>query len=100
MLVSEEGVKTARTREKTGLRSKEEKKQQTHPTFDAEFGNPTWATLVGGAGSYYFFIPDPREKNRFLITFLFDIFGREYVRHMHHPNPKEPRDTASRRMRG
>ena len=34
--------------EKTS-RSKDENQQQTQPTYDAESGNRTWATLVGGA---------------------------------------------------
>ena len=36
-----------RTRRKTS-RSKDENQQQTQPTFDAESGNRTRATLVGG----------------------------------------------------
>ena len=36
-----------RTRRKTS-RSKDENQQQTQPTFDAESGNRTQATLVGG----------------------------------------------------
>ena len=29
-------------------RSRDENQQQTQPTYDAETGNRTWATLVGG----------------------------------------------------
>ena len=35
------------TRRKTS-RSKDENQQQTQPTYDAEYGNQTRATLVGG----------------------------------------------------
>ena len=34
-------------------RSKDENQQQTQPTYDAETGNRTWATLVGGECSHH-----------------------------------------------
>ena len=40
-------VENRSTRRKTS-RSKDENQQQTQPTFDAESGNRTRATLVGG----------------------------------------------------
>ena len=46
MLVLRRGENRS-TRRKTS-RSKDEKQQQTQPTFDAESGNQTQATLVGG----------------------------------------------------
>ena len=46
------------TRRKTS-RSKDENQQQTQPTYDAESGNRTWATLVGGERSHHCAIPAP-----------------------------------------
>ena len=40
------------TRRKTS-RGKDENQQQTQPTYDAEFGNRTGATLVGGECSHH-----------------------------------------------
>ena len=34
-------------------RSKDENQQQTQPTYDAEYGNRTRATLVGGECSHH-----------------------------------------------
>ena len=48
-----------RTRRKTS-RSKEENQQQTQTTYDAESGNRTWDTLVGGEGSHHCAIPAPQ----------------------------------------
>ena len=45
-----------RTRRKTS-RSKDENQQQTQPTYDAESGNRTRATLVGGECSHHCTIP-------------------------------------------
>ena len=45
-----------RTRRETS-RSRDESKQQTQPTYDAESGNRTWATLVGGECSHHCAIP-------------------------------------------
>ena len=42
-------------------RSKEENKQQTHPTYDAGSGNGTRATLVGCERSHHCAIPAPLE---------------------------------------
>ena len=44
--------------EKTS-RSKDENQQQTQPTHDAESGNRTRATLVGGECSHHCAIPAP-----------------------------------------
>ena len=46
------------TRRKTS-RSKGENQQQTQPTYDAESGNRTRATLVGGECSHHCVIPAP-----------------------------------------
>ena len=46
------------TRRKTS-RSKDEKQQQTQPTYDAESENRTRATLVGGECSHHCDIPAP-----------------------------------------
>ena len=46
------------TRRKTS-RSKDEDQQQTQPTYDAETGNRTRATLVGGECSHHCAIPAP-----------------------------------------
>ena len=40
-------------------RSKDENQEQTQPTFDAESGNQTRATLVGGEHSHYCITPAP-----------------------------------------
>ena len=44
--------------EKTSRR-KDENQQQTQPTYDAESGNRTRATLVGGECSHHCAIPAP-----------------------------------------
>ena len=46
------------TRRKTS-RSREENQQQTQPTYDAETGNRTRATLVGGECSHHCATPAP-----------------------------------------
>ena len=38
---------------------RDENQQQTQPTYDAETGNRTWATLVGGECSHHCAIPAP-----------------------------------------
>ena len=43
-------------------RSKDENQQQTQPTYDAESGNRTRATLVGGECSHHCAIPAPRKR--------------------------------------
>ena len=48
------------TRRKTS-RSKDENQQQTQPTYDAESGNRTRATLVGGERSHHCAIPAPQD---------------------------------------
>ena len=40
-------------------RSRDENQQQTQPTYDAETGNRTRATLVGGKCSHHCAIPAP-----------------------------------------
>ena len=40
-------------------RSRDENQQQTQPTYDAETGNRTRATLVGGERSHHCAIPAP-----------------------------------------
>ena len=45
--------------EKTSLR-KDESQQQTQPTYDAESGNRTQGTLVGGESSHHCGIPTPQ----------------------------------------
>ena len=47
------------TRRKSS-RSKDENQQQTQPTYDAESGNRTRATLVGGERSHHCAIPAPQ----------------------------------------
>ena len=53
-----EGEKTGRPDEKNPWR-KEENQQQTQPTYVAEFGNRTRATLVGGERSRHCAITSP-----------------------------------------
>ena len=48
------------TQRKTS-RSKDENQQQTRPTYDAETGNRTRATLVGGECSHHYAIPAPSK---------------------------------------
>ena len=43
-------------------RRRDEKQQQTQPTYDAETGNRTRATLVGGECSHHCAIPAPTEN--------------------------------------
>ena len=57
MLVFEERAKPEYP-EKT-FRSKDENQQQTQPTYDAESGNRTRTTLVGGECSHRFANPPP-----------------------------------------
>ena len=51
------GGENRSTRRKTS-RSKDENQQQTQPTYDAETGNRTRTTLVGGECSHHCAIPD------------------------------------------
>ena len=48
-----------KTSRKTPSRSKEENQRQTQPTYDAESGNGTWATLLRGECSHHCAIPAP-----------------------------------------
>ena len=58
------------TRRKTS-QSKDENQQQTQPTYDAESGNRTRATLVGGEHSHHCAIParDDVYETRMLFCF-------------------------------
>ena len=62
MLVFKEGGKTGVPGRKNP-RSKDENYQQTQPSLDAESGNRTWATLVGGERSHHCVIPAPTTWN-------------------------------------
>ena len=56
-------------------RSKDGNQQQTQPTYDAESGNRTRATLVGGECSHHCAIPAPHnEIVTTLTTFLKLLF--------------------------
>ena len=50
-------------------RSKDENQQQTQPTYDAESGNRTRATLVGGECSHYCAIPAPPDTSSKIPSF-------------------------------
>ena len=43
--------------------SRDENQQHTQPTYDAESGNQTRATLVGGVRSYHYAIPAPTSAH-------------------------------------
>ena len=49
-------------------RSKDENQQQTQPTYDAETGNRTRATLVGGERSHHCAIPAPSLRHPCSLT--------------------------------
>ena len=51
-------------------RSRDENQQQTQPTYDAETGNRTRATLVGGECSHHCIIPAPTTINCNCVTLL------------------------------
>ena len=57
MLVFEEGGKPENPEKNP--QSRDENQQQTQPTYDAESGNRTRATLVGGECSHHCAIPAP-----------------------------------------
>ena len=57
------------TRRKTS-RSKDENQQQTQPTYDAESGNQTRATLVGGKRSHHCAIPAPLKHTVYFPILL------------------------------
>ena len=59
------------TRRKTS-RSKDEHQQQTQPTFDAESGNRTRATLVGGECSHHCAILPPFHLS---VSETFDLMS-------------------------
>ena len=84
MLIFEERGKPE-NREKTS-RGKNENEQLTQPTYDAEFGNRTGATLVGGECSHHCANPAPHisclvyykhknTKEKCLYKSLFIITG-------------------------
>ena len=50
-------------------RSRDENQQQTQPTYDAETGNRTRATLVGGECSHHSAIPAPSLSCRCRVKF-------------------------------
>ena len=60
-------------------RSKDENQQQTQPTYDAESGNRTRATLVGDECSHQCTIPTPR-KNASVKAKLFLRFSDDKTR--------------------
>ena len=60
MLVFEERENRNTRRKPHGA---EEQQQQTQPTYDAESGNRTRATLVGGECSHHCAIPAPQTKD-------------------------------------
>ena len=60
MLAFEEKGKTGVPGRKTS-RSKDENQQQTQPTYDAESGNQTQATLVGDKCSHHCATPAPHN---------------------------------------
>ena len=57
VLVFEERGENRSTRRKTS-QSRDDNQQQTQPTHDAESGNRTLATLVGGECSHHCAIPE------------------------------------------
>ena len=63
-------------------RSKDKNQQQTQPTYDAESGNQTWATLVGGECSHHRAIPAPlKDEDVSLITQIRELeySNRKYL---------------------
>ena len=60
------------TRRKTS-RTKDENQQQTQPTYDAETGNRTRTTLVGGECSHHCAIPAPLRfcRSLFIRSFIY-----------------------------
>ena len=55
-------------------RSRDEKQQQTQPTYDAETGNRTQATLVGGECSHHCAIPAPTGNSKGLTKDLINNY--------------------------
>ena len=70
MLVFEESGKPEYLEK--NLSSKDENQQQSPPTYDAESGNQTRATLVGSECSHHCAIPGPLsvDKSSCLTTFF------------------------------
>ena len=48
--------------------SRDENQQQTQPTYDAESGNQTRATLVGGECSHHCAIPGPHSPTAVRVS--------------------------------
>ena len=57
------------TQRKTS-RSKDENQQQTQPTYNAESGSQTRASLVGDECSHHCAVPSPIPVNKILIKLL------------------------------
>ena len=60
-------------------RSRDENQQQTQPTYDAETGNRTRATLVGGECSHHCAIPAPRDQDSLRKTQGRTQYPRSYL---------------------
>ena len=60
-------------------RNRDKNQQQTQPTYDAETGNRTRATLVGGECSHHCAIPAP-SKNASVKANLFLRFSDDKIR--------------------
>ena len=56
-------------------RSKDENQKQTQPTYDAESGNRTRATLVGGECSHHCAIPVPTGEGHLTESEGFHFVG-------------------------
>ena len=56
-------------------RSRDENQQQTQPTYDAETGNRTRATMVGGEWSHHCAIPAPRIRSAHVEILWFPMGG-------------------------
>ena len=63
------------------LRSKDENEQQTQPTYDAESGNQTCATLVRGECSHHC-----SHKESGVLEFYVHKFLRESLEHVPQEN--------------
>ena len=50
-----------------------ENQQQTQPTYDAESGNRTQATLVGGKCSHHCTIPTPPKVQRSQVSLIIHV---------------------------
>ena len=66
------------TRGKT-FRIKDENQQQTQPTYDAEFGNQTGATLVGGECSHHCTVLAPLITVTMNTSVAEELTGSDFV---------------------